>query len=109
MKITITAISERQHARTKSKNNCETFLYAKSRTLFKKQDNLRYNFIYKKQDNLRYAIFYENFEVDIWIQKACHFALRDVSIYKKPDTSEKVRQFALLFLLDFLILFSLNF
>ena len=48
MKITITAISERQRARIKSKNNCETFLYTKIRTLFKKQDNFRYTFIYKK-------------------------------------------------------------
>ena len=29
----------------------------------------------------RYAIFHENFEVGIYMQKALHFALRDVYIY----------------------------
>ena len=33
----------------------------------------------------------------IYIQKAWHFVLRDVFIYKKPDTSQKSRQFALRF------------
>ena len=33
---------------TKSKNNCETFLYTKIRTLLKNLDNFRYVFILKK-------------------------------------------------------------
>ena len=33
---------------TKSKQNCETFLYTKSLTIFKKLDNFRYVFINKK-------------------------------------------------------------
>ena len=65
------------------------FIYTKNNTLCKKQDNFRYVFTYKKHDTLRYAIFYEIFEVGIYIQKAWHFALRDVFIYKKPDTSQR--------------------
>ena len=38
-----------------------TFLYSKSMTFRKKQDNLRYVFIYKKPDTLRYAFFLKNF------------------------------------------------
>ena len=49
---------------------CESFLYTKIQTLYKKQDNFRYIFIYKNQDTLRYAIFHEIFEVGIYIQKA---------------------------------------
>ena len=54
-------------------------------------------FIYKKPDTLCYAIFQEFFEIGIYIQKARHFSLRDVFIYKNPDTSQKARQFALRF------------
>ena len=42
-------------------------------------------------------IFDENFEVGSYIKKAWHFALCDVFIYKKLDTSQKAWQFALLF------------
>ena len=35
-----------------------TFLYTKSQTLRKNQDNLCYSFIYKNPDTLRYAIFH---------------------------------------------------
>ena len=52
-------------------------------------------FIYKKPYTLRYGTFHEIFEVGIYIQKAWHFALREVFIYKKQDTSEKARQFAI--------------
>ena len=69
-----------------------TFLYTKSLILFKKLDNSRYVFIYKKRYTLRYGVFHEIFEVGIYIQKAWHFALRDVFIYKKLDTSQKARQ-----------------
>ena len=41
-----------------------------------------------------------NFESGIYIQKAWHFALRDVFIYKKRDTSKKSRQFGLRFYLQ---------
>ena len=41
----------------KKQKNCETFLYTKSQTLFKKLDNFRYVFIWKKPYTLRYGIF----------------------------------------------------
>ena len=58
MKITMTAIIERERTRlyTKNQKKCETFLYTKSRTLFKKLDNFRYVFIYKKPYTWRYGI-----------------------------------------------------
>ena len=34
----------------KGEKNCETFLYTKSKTPRKKQDNFRYVLIYKKRD-----------------------------------------------------------
>ena len=71
--------------------------YTKSRALFKNHDNFRSIFIYKKQDTLRYTIFHEIFEVGVYTQKAGHCALRDIFIYKTPDTSQKSRQFMLRF------------
>ena len=67
MKITMTVIIERQ---------CKRFYIQKNP---KKLQNV---FIYKKPDTLHYGIFHENFQVGIYIQKALHFALRDVFIYK---------------------------
>ena len=78
-----------------------TFLYRKTSTLRKKQDNLRYAFMYKNPDTLRYAIFHWIFEIGggggtflylkkthfalhFYIQKTMHFALR--FYYKKSDT-----------------------
>ena len=42
------------------------YMNAKSKTIFKKQDNLRHIFIHKKLDTLRYAIFHESFEIGIF-------------------------------------------
>ena len=83
MKITTT----RTFIYTKSKKNCQMFLYTKSRTLFKKLDNFRYVFIYKKPYTWRYGIFmkflklaftYKKHDtlgyVTFFIQKARHFA-----------------------------------
>ena len=67
----------------KNQNNCETFLYTKSHTLFIKLDNSGYVFIYKKPYTWRYGIFMK--------------FLMLASIYKKHDTSQKARQFALRF------------
>ena len=67
------------------------FLYTKSQTLRKNQDNVRYIFIYKNPDTLRYANFYRIFEIgggagiffmkktmhsalDVYMQKTVHFA-----------------------------------
>ena len=54
MKITTTAMIERQHSRlyTQKAKNCETFLNTKSQTLLKNLDNLRYVFIYTKRNTL---------------------------------------------------------
>ena len=89
----MTPISERQRARfytIKIGKNCETFIYiySKSQTLFKKQDNFRYDSIHKNPDTLRYAIFMKFWNWPFYIQKAWHFALCDVLIYKKHDTSK---------------------
>ena len=82
------------------------YIYIKSQTLFKKQDNFRYVFIDKNPDTLRYTIFQEIFEIDIYIhtkiitlcvtwrfyiKKARHFKESKTIcvmffIYKKPDT-----------------------
>ena len=81
------------------KTTC-TFTYTKRR---KKLQNV---FIYKKPDtfqkiqkfiHLTLRDFHETFEVGIYIQKAWHFALRDVLICKKLDTLQKARQFAIRF------------
>ena len=100
MKITMTAIIERQRARlyTQKAKKCQTFLYTKSQILFKMLDNFRYGFIYKKPYTWRYGIFMKFLKLAfIYIQKAWQFALHDVYIYKKHDTSQKPRQFAIRF------------
>ena len=80
----MTAIIERQRARLYTQN----------------EKKLRNVFIYKKPYTLRYGIFHEIFEAGIYLQKAWHFALRDVFIYKKLDTSQKARQFAIRFYIE---------
>ena len=83
------------------------------RTVHKTPKKLRNVFIYKKPDTfqkarqfpLRFYIqkairltlrdFHEIFEVGIYTQKAWNFALRDVFIYKKLDTSQKPRKIAI--------------
>ena len=93
---------------TKNNTLCQTFLYTKSQTRFKNQDNLRYVLIYKKQYTLRHAIFHENVEVGIYIQKSWHFAPCDVLIYKEPDTLQKPKQFALRLYIQKAIHFTLR-
>ena len=46
-----------------------------------------------RQFTLRY--FHEIFKSDIYIQKSLQFTLRDIFIYKKPDTSQEGIQFEL--------------
>ena len=82
----------------KKQINCKTFSNTKNHTLFKKIDNSRYVFIYKKAIHLTLRDFRGIFEVGIYIQKLWHFALRDVFISKKLDTSQKARQFAIRFI-----------
>ena len=64
------------------------YIYAKSQTLFKKQDNLRYVFIYKKSDTLRYAIFMKMLKLAYINQE--HSNLRYVTfLYTKIQTLGK--------------------
>ena len=49
--------------------NCEMFLYAKSQTISKKQDNFCYVLIYQKRDTMCHAILHKNFEIGIFIKK----------------------------------------
>ena len=99
MKIMMSAIIERQHARLyeqKAKKIAKT----KSRTLFKKLDNFRYVFIYKKPYTWRYRISWNFWSWHLYakkitlcvtwrfyIQKARHFAksktICDTFLYTK--------------------------
>ena len=58
------------------------FIYKKPDT-FQKVRQFPLRFIYKKAIYLTLRDFHEIFEVGIYIQKAWHFALRDVFISKK--------------------------
>ena len=58
----MTTISERQRACFYLYKKCETSVNTKRKTLFKKQDSLRYVFIYKSIDTLGYTIFHEILE-----------------------------------------------
>ena len=55
-------------------------------------------FYIQKARHFTLSNFYVIFELGMYIQKARHFLLLDVFVYKKPDTSQKARQSALLFL-----------
>ena len=86
MKITMTAIVERQRARFYIKKSKKI-----AKRLKKKAKQFPLRFYIQKQYTLRYRIFHEIFEAGIYIQKASNFGLRDVFIYKKLDTSQKPR------------------
>ena len=89
------------------------FIYKKPDTFQKaRQFPLRFNI--QKSIHLTLRDFHEIFEVGIYIQKAWHFAVGDVFIYKRLDTSQKGRQFAISFYIQksgtfALHNFSLNF
>ena len=65
----------------KAKKAKRLYIYSKSQTLFKKQDNFRSVFIHKKPYTLRNAIFDEIFEIGIYIFKE-HDTFRSVTFYK---------------------------
>ena len=97
MKITMTAIIERQGARFyihKNPKQLRNFFYIKKPYTFQKarQFPLRF-YINKNPYTLRYGIFHEIFEVGIYIEKSRHFAkiktICDTFLYTK------IRQFAL--------------
>ena len=85
------------HIYIKKQNNCKTFLYAKSHTLFKTQDNfrktiyvtqfflkfLKLEFIYKNHDTLRYVTFLYTKSETLGKKQD---NLRYVFIYKNSDT-----------------------
>ena len=74
MKITMTAIIERQHARLYTQNHKKlrnVFIYKKPDT-FQKARNFRYVFRYKKPYTLRYGIFMKFLKLEF--------------VYKKHDT-----------------------
>ena len=67
---------------------CETFLYSKSQTLFKKLDNSRNVFIDKKRYTLRYGIFMKFLKFAFIFKK--HDTLRYVTyLYTKRQTLRK--------------------
>ena len=99
----MTTISERQRAHfyiyKKQKNAKRLYKYTKSQTLCKKQDNLCYVFIHKKQTLYVRQFFMKFLKLAFkYMQKSLHFALHDVFMYKKIDTSKRARQSALRFL-----------
>ena len=66
---------------------CEIFIYIQKARQFTKIKTICVTLFHKNPDSLRYAIFMKFLKLaSIYIQKAWHFALRDVFIYKKPDT-----------------------
>ena len=72
MKITTTAIIERQRARLytqKAKKLRNVFIFKKPHT-FQKARQFPLCFIFKKQYTLRYGIFHKILEVGIYIQTA---------------------------------------
>ena len=80
MKITITAIIERQRPRfyihKKQKQLPNVFLHKKPDT-FQKPRQFLLRFIYKKPYTFRYGFFLKCFEVRIYLQK--HDTLRNVT------------------------------
>ena len=79
----------------KQKKLRHVFIYTKSQTLFKKLDNFRYVFMYKMPYTWRYEILMKRLTLAFKYKK--HEILRYVTffIYKKLDTSQKARQFAI--------------
>ena len=104
MKLINTPISIRQRALfiyTKSKLNCETFIYIyKIQTLCRQQDDFRCIFIHQKPDTLLYALFYfkKMILAFMYIQKVRLFELPDVFIYKNAGHFEKSETIRVTFL-----------
>ena len=80
----------------KTKKLLNILIYKKPDT-FQKARQFPFRFSIQKAIHLTLRHFHEIFEVGIYIQKAWHFALRDVFMHKKLDTSQKARQFAIRF------------
>ena len=98
----MTPISERQRACFyiyKKQKKCETFIYIyKKPDTFQKAGKFPVCFYPQKDRHFNLRDFSWKFwNWHIYIYKAWNFALRDVFIYKNPDTSQKEIQFALRF------------
>ena len=97
----------------KQKKFPNVFIYKKSDT-FQKARQFPLCFYIQKAIHLTLRDFHEIFDVGIFIQRVWHFLLRDVFIYKKLDTWQRARQFAIRFYIQksgtfALREFSLNF
>ena len=65
---------------------------------FEKRKTISVTFLYTKRRTIYFTLFFMKFlKLAFIYKKAWHFALRDVFIYKNPDTSQKAQQFALCF------------
>ena len=71
---------------TKGKKFRNVFIY-KNPDTFQKAIQFPLRFYIQKATHLTFRDFHEIVEVGIYIQKALHFALREVFIYKKLETS----------------------
>ena len=74
------------YSRQKAKKIAKRFIYKKPDT-FQKARQFPLRFCIQKAIYLTLRDFHEIIELGIYMQKARHFALRDVFIYKKLDTS----------------------
>ena len=72
----------------RAKKNRNVFIYKKP-DIFQKSRQFLLRFYIQKAIHLTLRDFHEIFEVGIYIKKAWHFALHEVFIYKKQDTSKK--------------------
>ena len=96
------------HTVHKNKNKLRNIFICKKPGTFQKARQFPLRFNIQKAIHLTLQDFHEIFEVGIYIQKALHFALRAVFIYKKLDTSQKSRQFAIRFYMQKSVTFSLR-
>ena len=102
MQISMTPIIEIQRARLYIQNANKlrnAYIYPKSQTLCKKQDNLRCFFIHKKAIHFTLRDFSWIFEIGIYIYtKSMTLCVMWRFIYKKPDTSRKQENLRYIFI-----------
>ena len=96
----MTPISKRQRAHLymyKNQKNRNVYKYIQKARYCTKSKIICVTFSFTKIHTLYVTRFFMKFlkVAFIYIQKAWHFALRYVFIYKNPDTSKKARKFAL--------------
>ena len=97
-KLTRLPSFKRQRARIykyKGQKQLRNILIYKKPDTFQKAGQLTLRFYIKKERHFTLRNVSRIFLSWHYIQKAQHFALCEVFTYKKPDTSQKARQFAL--------------